>query len=81
MTAAIAIYVVIGDAVVDGCGASPRVVVHVALRGLTELSRGRRGAERCPRRTGRSIWRLQGRLLVRGSWRCCCCSPQDDDGF
>ena len=36
ITAAIATYVV-GDAVVDGCGASPRVVVHVALRGLTEL--------------------------------------------
>ena len=65
----------ISDVIVDGCGAAVGVVVHVALGGPTGTPRGHRGAERCPRCTGRSIWRLRGRLFVRGSWHCCCCSP------
>ena len=36
-TPVIAIYAVIGDAVVDGCEATASVIVHVALRGPTEL--------------------------------------------
>ena len=37
-------------------------------------SRGRRGAERYPLRTGHSIYRLQ----LSTVWSCCCCY---DDGF
>lgn len=64
----------ISDIVVDGCGAAIGVVVHVALGGPTGTPWGHRGVERCPHRTGRSIWQLRCRLFVHGSWRYCCCS-------
>ena len=35
--AVVAVYAVIGDAVVNSCGAAAGVVVHVALGGPTEL--------------------------------------------
>ena len=37
--AVVAVYDVIGDATVNGCGAAVGVVVHMALRGSTELLR------------------------------------------
>ena len=64
VVAIVAVYAVISDAVVDGCGAAGSIVVHVTLRGPAELL----GAieARVPRCRDRSIWRLRGRLYVHG---------------